>query len=171
VFESLRARLERFLAERTPPADPRERVQMLHAALLDAKVGLGTMRDALAASERELARERQHLDDAERRGRLAAEISDAETVAVAERFAARHRERIDVLERKIAVQRDELAIAEREYETMRAEVQAARGAVGTPPPAPEPDEDHLRGRMDRAAREAAADRQLEFLKKKVRGDS
>jgi hypothetical protein len=68
VFESLRARLERFLAERTPPADPRERAQMLHAALLDAKVGLGTMRDALAASERELARERQHLDDAERRG-------------------------------------------------------------------------------------------------------
>jgi hypothetical protein len=124
--------------------------------------------DALAASERELARERQHLDDAERRGRLAAEISDAETVAVAERFAARHRERVDVLERKIAVQRDELAITEREYETMRAEVQAARGAVGTPPPAPEPEEDHLRGQMDRAAREAAADRQLEFLKKKVR---
>jgi hypothetical protein len=171
VLESLRARLERFLAEHTPPADPRERAQMLHAALLDAKVGLGAMRDALAASERELARERQHLDDAERRGRLAAGISDAETVEVAERFAARHRERVEVLERKVAVQRDELAIAEREYETMRGEVQAARGSAGSPPPAPEPDEDLLRGQMDRAAREAAADRQLEFLKKKVRGES
>lgn len=143
---------------------------MLHAALLDAKVGLATMRDALAVSERELDRERQQLEDAERRGRLAAGISDAETVAVAERFMARHRERIEVLERKVAVQRDELAIAEREYDSMRAEVQAARGGTGSPPPAPEADEELLGGQLDRAAREAAADRQLEFLKKKVRGE-
>jgi hypothetical protein len=80
--------------------------------------------------------------------------------------AARHRERIDVLERKIAVQRV-VAIAEANRACGRAA--GCAGASG-PPPAP----DRMKitcGQMDRAAREAAADRQLEFLKKNVRGDS
>ncbi|HRZ10802.1 MAG TPA: hypothetical protein P5319_13035, partial [Gemmatimonadales bacterium] len=111
------------------------------------------------------------LADAERRGRMAAEIGDQETADVANRFTARHAERVQLLERKVAVQRDELAMAEREYESMREEFQQRRGAV--PPPAgtgPDVDDAALRYQLDRAARESAADEQLAFLKRKVRGE-
>jgi hypothetical protein len=171
MFESLRARLDRFLAERTPAADPREHQQALHGALLDAKVGLGVMRDALQKAERELEGERQQLADAERRGGLAARIGDQETADVAARFATRHGERVGLLERKVAVQRDELAMAEREYESMRAEFQQARGSVGVPPASePEVEDAALRHQLDRAARESAAEAQLAHLKRKVRGE-
>jgi hypothetical protein len=125
VFDGLRARLDRLFQDRARP-DHRARAAALREALLEAKVGVGTMRSALAATERELARERQQLDDAERRGRLAAELPDSETVSVAERFAARHRERVAVLERKLIVQRDELLLAEREVGDMLSEYQSAR---------------------------------------------
>lgn len=171
MFESLRARLDRFLAERTPPADAREQQQALHAALVDAKAGLAAMREALASAERGLAGERQQLADAERRGRMAAEIGDRETAEVAARFTARHTERVQLLERKVAVQRDELAMAEREYEAMRAEFQRRRGAA-PPVPGLGPDVDGgaLRYELDRAARESVADEQLAHLKRKVRGE-
>lgn len=171
MFESLRARLEQFLAERTPPANAREQLQALHAALVEAKVGLATMRDALAEAERGLAGERRQLADAERRGRMATEIGDAETEEVARRYATRHGERVGVLERKVAVQRDELALAEREYEAMRTEFQARRGGVGPVPElGPDLDDSALRHDLDRAARESAAEAQLEYLKRKVRGE-
>ena len=185
MFEQLRARLERFLAEHTPAPDARAHAAELHAALLEAKVGVGVMRDALATTERELAAERKQLEDAERRGRLAAELPDPETVTVAERFAAKHRERADVLQRKLAAQQDELAIAERELNEMNAAFRSARqGAPRGASPStgaawrsveeaggarPETDTEDalLRHRMDRAAREAAAEQQLAFLKKKM----
>jgi hypothetical protein len=171
VFENLRDRLDRFLAERTPPPDAREQQQALHASLVDAKVGLATMRDALESAERSLAGERQQLADAERRGRMALEIGDQETAEVADRFTARHAERVQLLERKVAVQRDELALAEREYESMRAEFQQRRAeAPRTPGVGPDVDDAALRHQLDRAARESAADEQLAHLKRKVRGE-
>ena len=171
MFENLRDRLDRFLAERTPPPDAREQQQALHASLVDAKVGLATMRDALESAERSLASERQQLADADRRGRMAAEIGDQETAEVADRFTARHTERVQLLERKVAVQRDELALAEREYESMRAEFQQRRGAAPpVPGVGPDVDDGALRHALDRAARESAADEQLAHLKRKVRGE-
>lgn len=171
MFESLRARLDRFLAERTPPADPRERQEALYGALVEARAGLAAMRDQLAAAERQLTVERQQLADAERRGGLAAGIGDQETADVAQRFSAKHAERVQLLERKVAVQRDELALAEREYESMRSEFQQRRGSVAPPPgTGPDVDDAALRHQLDRAARETAADAQLEMLKRKVRGD-
>lgn len=171
MFDALRARLDQFLAERTPPADARELQQALHASLVDAKVGLATMRDALVAAERSLAAERQQLTDAERRGRLAADIGDQETTAVAGRFTARHTERVELLERKVAVQRDELALAEREYESMRTEFQQRRAeGPAVPNVGPDVDDAALRHQLDRAARESAADEQLASLKRKVRGE-
>lgn len=128
MFEGLKARLDRLLQDRGRP-DHRARAAALREALLEAKVGVSTMRSALAATERELARERQQLADAERRGRLAAELPDSETVSVAERFAARHRERVSMLERKLIVQRDELLLAEREVADMLNEYRAARPGV------------------------------------------
>jgi len=124
VLDGLRARLEQLLRERGG-SDPRAYAAGMREALIEAKVGLSRMREAIVASEDELAAERKHLEDAERRGRLAAAVPDQETVTVAERFAARHRERIEVLVRRIAVQGDELALAQREIEDMAAEVRKA----------------------------------------------
>lgn len=143
---------------------------------------MGRLRDGIALTERALAAERKQLEDAERRGRLAARIPDPETVAVAERFAARHRERVAVLERKLAAQRDELALAEREAEEIAAELRAAQRvgrdaglragrpeveAAGRARPGPEPEGDPLRAETDRARMDAAVREQLAHLKRKL----
>lgn len=182
MFEGLRARLDQLLAEQTTRPDARVHAASLQAALIEGKVAVGTLRDALTVTERELANERKQLEDAERRGRLAAEVPDAETVEIASRFAVKHRERVSVLERKLSVQRDELILVERELEEMVAQYRAVRpgGPGGSANPAwraPEsaggrrPEYDHeselLRSQLDRATREAAAEAQLAHLKKKL----
>jgi hypothetical protein len=180
VFESLKARLEKFISQHTRP-DPRARAAALREAILEAKVGISTIRSALVTTERELVIERRQLDDAQRRGRLAAEVPDAETVTLAEKFAARHQERVTVLEHKLVVQREELALAEREVEEMVAEFRAARPvtgaesveaawrdlqAAGGERPGFDLDEDAGQDERDRKLRDAV-EAQLAFLKKKL----
>lgn len=168
-LDDLRARLDRLLGGQP---DRRAQASSLHEALVELKVVAGQSRDALAAAEQELDRERRHLADAERRGRLATEIGDAETGRIAAEFTARHAERIALLERKIAVIRDELAYVEREYQSLHAQLQLARTGVD---PVPQPDPlaaddrelDALRWKAEREAREAAAKQQLDLLKKKL----
>jgi hypothetical protein len=183
VFESLKARLDRLFQNHSRP-DPRARAAALREALLEAKVGVSTMRSALAATERELALEQRQLADAERRGRLAAEVPDSETIQVAERFAHRHRERVTVLERKLAVQRDELALAEREVVEMLGEYRTARPgapfesidaawrdiqAAGGERPGSDFEEDPAAPDADQKLKQAI-DAQLAFLKKKLGKD-
>jgi hypothetical protein len=171
-LEELRARLDRMLSG---SGDRRGRAGMLRDALLELKVAAGENRDALAKAERELAAERQRLADAERRGRLAAEIGDAETTRIAGEFSTRHAERVALLERKTAVIRDELAYVDREYQALAAEFQSVRRGVD-PIPGPDPLEaterelDSLRMKAEREAREEAVRRQLEHLKKKMRDE-
>lgn len=138
----------------------------LRAAMVEAKAAISALKSELTHTERTLAAERAQLEAAERRGRLAAEIPDAETVAVAERFAAKHREREALLERKLQVQRDEVALAERDFEELSRQ---HRGVPGTPPP-PDETDPLLQYRMDRAAQEAAAEAQLAQLKRKLGKD-
>ena len=180
MFEGLKARLDRLLRDHSRD-NPRARAAVLREALIEAKVGVSTIRDALAATERELEAERRDLEVAERRGRLAAEVPDNETVSVAQRFTARHRERVQVLERKVAVQRDELALVEREVAELMAEFRAARSEPASAsvdaawrdveaaggsrpgngldePPGPEANEEQLR--------QQAVEAQLAYLKKK-----
>jgi hypothetical protein len=178
VLDGLKARLEQLLRDGAR-SDPRAYAAGLRDALLEGKLGVSTMRDALAATERELAAERKQLEDAERRGRLAAAVPDPETVVIAERYAVRHRERVAVLERKILVQRDELVLAERELAEMSAEAQ--RATAGQPSEsisaawrdlesagAVRPDEDaRTQADADRQRRESAIEAQLAYLKKKL----
>jgi hypothetical protein len=155
----------------------------MREAVVDAKVAVAEVQEAIARTERELSAERQRLADAERRGRLAGEIQDQETVSVADRFAAKHRERLGVLERKLATQREELALAQRELDEMQTQLKAADKASGAGSteqawrdleeaggtrPGMDLSDELLKSDMDRAAREAAAARQLEELKKKMR---
>jgi hypothetical protein len=181
VFDGLKARLERLLRERGG-SDPRAYAAGLREALVEARFGVAEMRRILVAVETELQSERKQLIDAERRGKLAAAVPDPETVAVAERFAARHRERITVLERKVAVQRDELVLAEREVQEMTAQLRTASsgsggssasidaawrdleaaGATRTPD-----DGDLTAAELDRKKREQAVEAQLAYLKRKM----
>ncbi len=189
MFDGLKARLDRLLRERGG-SDPRAHAAGLREALVEARVGITEMRRALASAETELEVERTQLAAAERRSRLAAEVPDQETVAIAERFAVRHRDRIAVLERKVVVQRDELALAEREVQEMAAEWRAASGgrsaasggrhvesldaawrdleAAGA---FRDPDDsDRLSAEAERKKRDEAVEAQLAYLKKKMGRD-
>ena len=181
MFDGLKARLERLLRERGG-GDPRAYAADLREALVEARFGVSEMRRALAAAETELQSERKQLADAERRGKLAAAVPDPETVAVAERFAARHREHILLLERKVAVQRDELALAEREVQEMTAQWRTASSAGGAGSASIEaawrdlesagatraPDDaDRVAADLDRQKREEAVEAQLAYLKRKM----
>jgi len=187
VFERLRDALRAALDAATPPGDLRDLARQMREAVVEAKVAVQELRGALSRTDAELAVERQRLADAERRGRLAAEIQDQETVAVAERFAVKHRERLAVLERKVAAQRDELALAERDLAEMQTQLRSAerdrpameadRGteqawrdlqAAGGARPGVDLQDELLKSEMDRTAREAAAEQQLEELKKRMR---
>jgi hypothetical protein len=189
LFERLRDAFRAALDAATPPGDLRDLARQMREAVVEAKVAVQEMRAVLGRVEAELAIERQRLADAERRGRLAAEIQDQETVAVAERFAAKHRERVAVLERKVAAQRDELALAEREMGEMQAQLRTAERdrptteagrsteqawrdlqAAGGVRPETDLQYDLLKAEMERKAREAAADQQLEELKKRMKKD-
>lgn len=188
MFERLRDALRAALDAATPPGNLRDLTRQMREAVVDAKVAVEEMRGAAGRTDAELAAERQRLGDAERRGRLAAEIQDQETVQIAARFAAKHRERAGVLERKLAAQREELALAERELADMQGQLKSAdRGvpggtggtssteqawrdlqAAGGTRPDVDLQQELLKHDIDRAARERAADEQLDLLKKKIR---
>ncbi len=185
MFESLKARLERLLAEQTAPLDARQHASLLQEAVVEAKVAEAGMRDGLGKSESTLAREQQQLADAERRGGLASQIGDHETMQVAEQFVVRHRERIDLLTRKIEVQREELRLAEADLEKMTAEWRGAKMGTGTGPtanqraawddieaaggvrPETDVDGDLLKHQPRRTHLDAAVKAQLDHLKKKM----
>ena len=190
MFERLRDAVRAALEAATPPGNLRELARQMREAVVDAKVAVQEMRAALARTEIELKVEAQRLSDAERRGRLAGEIQDQETVEVAERFAARHRERVAVLERKLSAQREELHLAERDLTEMQGQLKSAeRGGPGAPGgsgpmssterawrdlqaaggarPGVDLQDDLLKADMDRAALEQAADEQLDLLKQKL----
>jgi hypothetical protein len=189
VFERLRTALRVALDATTPPGDLRDLARQMREAVVEAKLSVQDTRDAVTRTEGELDAERRRLADADRRGRLAAEIQDEETVAVAQRFAAKHRARLEVLEHKLAALREELALharelaemqaqlahAERDRPTTEAERSAERAwrdlqAAGGARPGTDVRDELLQSQLDRAAREAAADRQLRDLKKKLQKD-
>ena len=189
MFERLRDALRAALDAATPPGDLRDLTRQMREAVVDAKVALEETRQAVARAAAELALERQRLADAERRGRLAGEIQDRETVQVAERFAGKHRERVGVLEKKVAALKSEQGLYERELAEMQGQLaraerdrplsEAERTAErawrelqqgGGARPGTDLRDDLLKAEMDRAAREAAADQQLRELKKKMKRD-
>jgi len=189
VFERLRHALRAALDAATPPGDLGALAREMREAVVEAKVAVTEMREGVGRTEDELSAERQRLADAERRGRLAAEVLDRETAEVARRFAGRHAERVGVLERKLAAARDELALAERELAEMQAELaraerdrpatEAERSAerawrhlqeAGGTRPGVDPAGEQLKSDLDRVTREAAAERQLRELKRRMKKD-
>jgi hypothetical protein len=172
MFEPLRDAL-RGLSMRLDPDERRAATHAMREALVHAKVGLTDLRELVEATTTRLNAERAELETVRRRQGLAAQIDDHETVAIAERFAVQHQERVGMLETKLMVQQHELSLAEREYEAMEGELRAWRS--GVVPPAPDETAIDPLGdlsaaaspRRTRAEREADAEERLAALKRRM----
>jgi len=128
MFEQLRDSL-RSLTDRLAPEERRRVTASMRDALVHAKLAISDLRENARSTESRLTAERTELDTVRRRQGLAAQINDLETVAIAERFAAQHAERIGVLEAKLMVQQQELTMVEREYDEMSAQLRLAMSGV------------------------------------------
>jgi multidrug resistance efflux pump len=187
MFDDIRDTL-RSLSGRLDPDERRRMTAGMRDALIHAKLGIKELQTALSTTDTRLAAERTELDTVRRRQGYAADIGDTETVAIAERFAQQHAERVAVLESKRMAQQQELDLAEREYETMSAELR--RIMSGAAPQAATPDmeakrevdallsDDPLDGarstagdeppaRRTRADRQADADARLAEMKRRL----
>jgi hypothetical protein len=189
VFESLKTTIADLLGGRVHPADRRAVINDMKQALVSAKLGVEDLEQGVEVTRRKLAAERQGLETVSRRKGLAAGISDAETVAIAEKFESQHVERIAVLERKLEAQEAEAALARRDYDEMLTALKAASagaGSVGaggaaagtTREPSDEelglPDDGVLNAKLDamrrqaaREAKDADAAARLEELKRRM----
>ena len=179
MFERLRDAINAALDAATPETDSRELLSGMRDAVIEARAAVEGMRQDLDKTQKRLLVEEKRLRDAERRGSMAAKIDDEETVAVAEEFAGKHRDRVAVLEDKLEAQQAELALAERELEGMKAQLKRAAGSshvetawreiesAGGVRPETDVKDELLRSNFDRAAREAEAEARLNALKKKM----
>lgn len=186
MFEQLRRSLNELLERAVKPEERRLVVMRMKGTLVQARLGLDDLRDALAQSRRKLESERRELETVRRRKELALRVQDTETVTIAERFERQHDERARVLEDKIIVQTREVEIAEREVEEMKVEIRTALAggspaAGGVPLDDPLDDDpleeaananaraelDALARERSRADRDADATRRLEELKRKM----
>jgi phage shock protein A len=109
--------------------EPEDRVASLLSSMrrewAAGKAELSSLAEAAERVERELVRERDLLQQCQRRGKLAEGIGDAETVRVAADFAERHRERVRVLEQKASAVAAERELRAREVEEMKRKYQEA----------------------------------------------
>lgn len=128
MFDQLRDSL-RALSDRLEPDERRRVTGAMRDAMVHAKLAMQDLRDALLKTEQRLAVERSELETVKRRQGLAAQIGDAETVAIAERFAVQHAERIGVLESKRLVQQQELTLNDRELDAMSSQLRMAMSGL------------------------------------------
>jgi hypothetical protein len=131
VFESLKATIDDLLGGRVHPGDRRAVIADMKQALVRAKLGVDDLEQGVAGTRRKLETERQGLETVTRRKALAEGIHDAETVAIAEKYARQHSERIAVLERKLEAQEAEAALARRDYDEMLAQLKSAATGAGS----------------------------------------
>jgi phage shock protein A len=113
------------LGRREPEDEVAELLGMMRREMVAARAALPGLDEAAAAVAVEIERERRALGDCERRASLAERIGDAETVRVANEFAARHREHLEVLEKRHAAAVAERELAGREVQQMSARYKEA----------------------------------------------
>ncbi len=137
-----------------------------------ARIARDDVRAAYALSMQKLESARMELATIVRRGELARQIDDQETVTIAERFAQSQMTTIAVFERKVAVQHEELVLTERQVSEMEAELRATTGIGPAPSESPAPgdasavDPSDYRA-LDDAARAQTADDRLAELKRRM----
>lgn len=183
MLDEFRQSLADLLDRRTPPDARRSGLARMRDTLVAARLGRDDLRRAVSATRARVQAEEAEVATMQRRRTHAARIGDAETVALADSYAARHTERADVLRRKLAAEEEELVLVEHEVEQMSAAFSAAmagvrsgRGAVDSAGADEEGDvggadvgaELAALGRVAaRRSREAEADRRLAELKRRM----
>lgn len=182
MFEKLRQSIRDAMSRASSPAEGRAVLAMMREALVEAKVGLDGVRTAVESTRVQLAAERVELETIQRRGRLAAQIHDDETVRVAAQFEKKTAERVAVLERKLQAQQAEQSLVEREVAEMTEQFKSASAGVwpaGARQGASGVDDERdmrgseaaeaaaLRREIDKRVREADAERQLAELKRRM----
>lgn len=190
MFDELREALSALAGSR----GDEERRRMTHGmrdALIHARMALNEVRSAMGETAARLEAERKELETVRRRRGLAADIGDSETVAIADRFAAQHAEKVAMLETKLMSQQQELAVTEHEYESMSQELKRVMAGLSPSGGASSPEsaaarelDEFLNGsgagassrsgddlsvpqRRTRAEKEADADARLSELKRKM----
>jgi hypothetical protein len=170
-FEDLKTRFDQILSDLGRGTGARASAPGIYEAMVELKAAIAGLKSDLERTDRELAHERQQLDAAERRGRLAAQIQDTETAELATIWTGKHRERLDLLERKRLVQLDELAYAERQLVEMGEAYRKAKlgipGGAGPAAPEPEGPGPGMDATLDRQVQESLVQQQLAHLKKKL----
>jgi hypothetical protein len=182
VFDSFRQSFDELLARATRPEERRLVASRMRDTLVQAKVGLQDLREGLEKTKQRLVVEEKELETVRRRKQLAEGIGDRETVDIAAKYQEMHVERVEVVRQKLMVQAAELALAERDVQSMTDELKAVM--AGTEPSGAAPslgtdagleseagplrDEINSLGReRARADREADATRRLDELKRRM----
>ena len=162
---------ERELSEGAPAAP---RLRAMERELVSASGALTRLGAEIRATQLELTKEREQEQVCRRRETLARDARDAETERIAAEFAARHGQRAGLLERKVAVLEEERALLTHDVAEMKKLVDqvaaTSRTSVGSTSSAESGfthDDAHF-SRLERDARERAADERLEELKRKMR---
>jgi hypothetical protein len=181
VFEDIRQALRDLVSGGVPPNERRAVLAGMRETLVRARLGLDDLRRGIEETRKRVTQELREHETAERRRTLAAQIGDAETAALAQKYAAHHAERAAVLGRKLESQEAELALVEAEVNEMTVQMKAAMAGVGSglrdSGPSPESlgtDDAALRAELDslrraesRAAQDAAAEERLAELKRRM----
>jgi hypothetical protein len=185
---------ERYDARHGQPA-PEDRAAAMRRDLERAQSARRRLEADLEDACQNLAREREEEERCHRRATLARQIEDDETARIALEYAARHAERAAVLQQKLAALTAERDLLQRDLDAMQAALAEvappgagtgghqgeeadhhAAGSNSSPRPPPdsslddeeETNEAEAFQRLEREARERAAEARLEELKRKLR---
>jgi hypothetical protein len=186
VFDGFRRSFDELLSRATKPEERRIVASRMRDTLVQAKMGLGDLRDGLEKARQRLVVEEKELETVRRRKQLAEGIGDRETVDIATKYEEMHIQRVDVARKKVDAQEAEFALAEADVSQMATELKAVMSGTDSRPAAStlgaesEPDLDPdaakeaLRQEIDsmgraraNADREADAARRLDELKRRM----
>jgi phage shock protein A len=125
LFKESLAAFRAELGKHEPVDEIAELLTSMRRELVAARAAIPALEADAERARRELLRDRAELEQCERRGRLAEKIGDAETVAVANEWATRYRERVAVLEKKVVAMEAETELRKREAAEMQKRFQTA----------------------------------------------
>jgi hypothetical protein len=154
---------------------PDSRARAMNREYLAAQNALDKLDSEIRRTRREATEERENENVCRRREEMARRINDQETVRIAVEFAVRHSERAGILERKISVLVEEHAMLAKDLEAMKLTLATTMEQVSSAPAEDIRDiieerrkQDRDFGRLEREAKEKAAEERLEELKRKMR---
>lgn len=158
---------ERELEDPDERTSPNQRATAMRRDLAAARAALNRLDADLGQARKDLAGEEESEETARRRAEMAERVNDADTVRIAQEFAARHAHRVAILRRKVEVLQDELTMRREELVTMEQHAAAEIEKMETELETERLTDQDFR-KLERERREKDAEARLEELKKKMR---